>query len=183
MFSRVEDSLIVFGVSLVFTGFIGDILVTVDAILSSRVGSFNNVLWKKIPMQFFIKTTNKYIRKVIIYNFMVIKILSKQYFIRHETCMRYYIQIMKTYIPSCKLGPIKNFWSSFISNQFLEYFSWSTRKILIYKIKPIKMNSQFFSFTLKSILIFLLSAESLLNLFHSNVLFLYLMKHQKMDVF
>ena len=56
--------MIVFGVSLVFIGFIGDILVTVDAILSSRVGSFNNVLWKKIPMQFFIKTTNKYIRKL-----------------------------------------------------------------------------------------------------------------------
>ena len=56
--------MIVFGVSLVFTGFIGDILVTVDAILSSRVGSFNKVLWKKIPMQFFIKTTNKYIRKL-----------------------------------------------------------------------------------------------------------------------
>ena len=45
------------------------------------------------------------------------------------------------------------------------------------------MNDQFFSFTLKSILIASLSVKSLIHLFHTNVLFLYPMKHKKFGCF
>ena len=45
------------------------------------------------------------------------------------------------------------------------------------------MSNQFFSLMLESSLIASLRAESLIKLFHTNILFLYLMKHQKIGCF